>query len=296
MNMDSMKTGKAGYNRQTAGIIAMTACAFCWSLAGIFIKLIDWQPFAIACGRSAIAAVFIFIVLKGKPKFTFSAVQILTALSYAATMLLFIFANKRTTSANAILLQYGAPIYVAFMSAAMLKEPPKAEDWFALVGICGGMVLFFLDSLGKGNMVGDMAAVGSGVAFAFNIMLLRKQKDARPLDSLLLGHIITAIVAFAISLFLPAPVVTLRSALAIAGLGLIQIGLAAVLLSYSVKRITALQSVLIAVIEPLCNPIWVFLATGELPGARSLAGGAIIIVAVLVSSIVSVRRSMNAVQ
>jgi drug/metabolite transporter (DMT)-like permease len=278
-------------SRQEAGIAAMALCAFCWSLAGIFIKAVDWQPFAIACGRSAVAAVFIFAALKGRPKFNFSAQQVLTAVSYAATMLLFIFANKHTTSANAILLQYGAPIYVAFMSAALLKEPPKGEDWFALCGICVGMVLFFLDSLGKGNLAGDIAAVGSGVAFAANIMLLRRQKDARPLDSLLLGHLLTAAIALAISLFMPAPVFSAKAVSAVLGLGVVQIGLAAVLLSFAVKRITALQSVLIAVIEPLCNPLWVFLATGEAPGARSLAGGAVILASVLASSVVSVRRA-----
>lgn len=281
----------SGKSRREAGVVAMALCAFCWSLAGLFIKAIDWQPFAIACGRSAVAAVFIFAMLRGRPRFDFSPLQIATAATYAATMLLFIFANKHTTSANAILLQYGAPIYVAFMSAALLGEPPKGEDWFALCGICIGMVLFFLDSLGKGNLVGDIAAVGSGIAFAANIMLLRRQKDARPLDSLLLGHILTAAAAFAVSLFMPAPVFSFRAASAILGLGVIQIGLAAVLLSFAVRRITALQSVLIAVIEPLCNPLWVFLATGEAPGARSLAGGAVILASVLASSIISVGRA-----
>ncbi|MFA6366687.1 MAG: DMT family transporter [Candidatus Hydrogenedentales bacterium] len=296
MNRDSAKISMEGKHQQTLGIAAMVACAFCWSLAGIFIKLIDWQPFAIAGGRSAIAAVFIFLFLKGKPKFSFSAAQILCALAYAATMLLFVFANKTTTSANAILLQYGAPIYVAFMSAVVLKEPPKAEDWLALVGICGGMVLFFIDSLGKGNLIGDLAAVASGVSFALNIVLLRKQRSARPLDSLLLGHIFTAVVAGAISLFLPAPVVTMKSIFAIGCLGVIQIGLAAVLLSYSLQRITALQSVLLAVIEPLFNPVWVFLATREAPGLRSILGGLIIIAAVLASSFVSVRRTAKAIR
>lgn len=288
--------GLDGMSQQTKGILAMVACAFCWSLSGVFIKLIDWQPFAIAGGRSAIAALFIFIVLKGKPKFTFSALQIGTAITYAATMLLFVFANKHTTSANSILLQYGAPIYVAFMSAALLKERPAPADWLALVGICGGMVLFFVDSLGKGNLIGDMAAVTSGITFALNIMLLRMQKDARPLDSLLLGHLVTASLAFVISLFLPVPTITAGSLIAILGLGVVQIGLAAVLLSYSIKHITALHSILIAVIEPLCNPIWVFFATGEIPGIRSIGGGAIILAAVLASSIVSVRRPEKAIR
>ena len=296
MNMDSAKIGMEGKHQQTLGMATMVACAFCWSLAGIFIKLIDWQPFAIAGGRSAIAAVFIFLFLKGKPKFSFSVAQILCAMAYAATMLLFVFANKTTTSANAILLQYGAPIYVAFMSAVVLKEPPKARGLARSRRNLRGMVLFFIDSLGKGNMIGDVAAVASGVAFALNIVLLRKQRGVRPLDSLLLGHIFTAIVAGAISLFLPAPIVTMKSIFAIGCLGVIQIGLAAVLLSYSLQRITALQSVLLAVIEPLFNPVWVFLATREAPGFRSILGGLIIIAAVLASSFVSVQRTAKAIR
>ncbi len=273
----------------------MAGCAFLWSLAGIFIKLIDWQPFAIAGGRSAIAALFLLAVIR-RPKFSFSALQVGSAIAYSSTMLLFVFANKHTTSANAILIQYGAPIYVALISAVVLKERPKIEHWLALVAICGGMVLFFMDSLGKGNLIGDIAATLSGMTFALNIVLMRKQKDASPLDSLLLGHIFTAVIAGAISLFMPAPTITAGSIFAITALGVVQIGLAAVLFSYGIKRITALESILIAVIEPLFNPVWVFLATREAPGFRSILGGLVIIAAVLASSFVSVRRTAKAIR
>lgn len=278
-----------------AGTVAMAGCAFLWSTAGLFIKLIDWQPFAIAGARSLIAALFLWAVI-GRPRFSFSKVQILSALAYAATMILFVFANKHTTSANAILLQYGAPVYVAFLGSLLLKEKPRLEHWLALATVCFGMVLFFMDSLGGGNFLGDLVATIAGVTFAVNIVLLRKQKDASPIDSLLLGHIFTALIAGTISLFLPAPVVTAKALFAISALGIVQIGLAAVLFSYGIKRITALESILTAVIEPLFNPLWVFLATGEVPGLRSLTGGALIISAVLASSIVSVRRASKAVQ
>jgi len=278
-----------------AGTLAMAGCAFLWSLAGVFIKLMDWQPFAIAGARSFIAALFLWAVIK-RPRFSFSKVQVLSALAYAATMILFVFANKHTTSANAILLQYGAPVYVAILGSILLKEKPRLEHWIALAMVCGGMVLFFMDSLGGGHFLGDLVAVMAGVTFAINIVLIRKQKDASPLDSLLLGHIFTALIAGAISLFLPAPVITAKAIFAISALGIVQIGLAAVLFSYGIQRITALESILTAVIEPLFNPLWVFLATGEVPGLRSLSGGAVIIAAVLASSIVSVRRASKVVQ
>ena len=280
---------------QTAGTIAMAACAILWSTAGLFIKLINWEPFAIAGSRSAIASLFLWAWIR-HPRFSFSRLQVLTALSYAATMILFVVANKMTTSANAILLQYGAPVYVAILGSVMLKEKPRTEHWVALVAVCGGMLLFFMDSLKGGQLVGDAVAALAGVTFALNIVLLRKQKDSSPLDSLLLGHIFTAAIAFALSLFFPAPVVTPKAIFAVLALGVVQIGLASVLFSYGIQRITALESILTAVLEPLFNPVWVFLATGEVPGLRSLMGGAIIIAAVLSSSIVSVRRTAKAVQ
>jgi len=273
----------------------MAGCAFLWSTAGLFIKMMDWQPFAIAGARSLIAALFLWAVIR-RPRFSFSKVQVLSALAYAATMILFVFANKHTTSANAILLQYGAPVYVAILGSILLKEKPRLEHWIALAMVCGGMVLFFMDSLGGGHLLGDLVAVAAGITFAFNIVLIRKQKDGSPLESLLLGHIFTALIAGAISLFLPAPVITAKAIFAISALGIVQIGVAAILFSYGIKRITALESILTAVIEPLFNPLWVFLATGEVPGLRSLSGGAVIIAAVLASSIVSVRRASKVVQ
>lgn len=280
---------------QSAGIVAMAACAFLWSLAGLFIKMVDWHPVAIAGARSAVASLFLLAVIR-RPRFTFSFVQVGSALAYAVTMLLFVVANKLTSPANAILLQYGAPVYVALLGALMLREIPRIEHSLALVAVLGGMVLFFMDSLGKGNFLGDTIAVAAGITFAIHIVLMRKQKDARPLDSLLLGHVFTAIIALVFSLFLPAPVLSGKAVFAILALGIVQIGVAAVLFAYGIKRITALQSILTAVIEPLFNPIWVFLATGEIPGARSLAGGSIIVAAVIVSSIVSVRRAAKTLQ
>lgn len=279
-------------SQEVRGIAAMVVCSILWSLAGIFIKMIDWQPFAISCARSLIAALLIWVCIR-KPKITWSGAQIGAAFAYAATMLLFVFANKNTTAANAILLQYTAPIYVAILGGPMLKEKPAPEHWAALAAICVGMVLFFLDSLKGGDLIGDLAAVASGVTFALNSVLLRKQKDADPLSSLFLAHILAAVIAGIISIFMPAPVLSLKSLAAVGGLGLLQVGVASILLGYAIKRITALQSMLIAVLEPILNPLWVFLATGERPTARSMLGGVIIIVAVLASSVVSVRRTQK---
>lgn len=267
----------------------MAGCAFLWSLAGLFIKLIDWNPLAIASARSGIAALFLLAWIR-RPRFTFSFAQVAAALASAATMLLFVVANKTTTSANAILLQYGAPVYVAIIGTFVLKERPRLEHWLAFVAVAAGMILFFLGGIGGGSLLGNLVAAASGVTFALYIVFMRLQKDGSPLESSLLAHVLVTVLAGSVALFLPAPAPSAKALFAIGGLGLLQIGLASVLLAYGIKRVTAVEGVLVAVIEPLFNPVWVFLATGERPGPNSLAGGAVIVAAVVVSSIVSTRR------
>jgi len=271
------------------GIMAMAATAVCWSLSGLFIKLVDWPPVTIAGARSLIAALFILAVVR-RPKLNFGRDQIIAAVAYSFTMLLFVYANKHTTSANAILLQYGAPVYVMILSGAMLGERPLPEQIGALVAIVVGMGLFFVESLSLGHLAGDIAAVAAGVTFAVHILFMRRQKEGSPIESLLLGHGLTAVVALGISLFLPAPVMNAKSIASIFGLGIVQIGLAAVFFSFAIKRISAIQSSLIAVIEPALNPLWVFLAIGEKPTGLAIVGGGIIIAAVVVSSVISVSR------
>lgn len=280
-----MKSG----NEAIRGSLAIAGCAFLWSLAGLFIKLVDWNPIAIAGGRSLVTLAFLFIVVR-KPRFTFSGPQVGAALANAATMLLFVYANKATTSANAILLQYGSPVYVAIAGAFILKEKPRAEHWLALVAIIGGMVLLFGDGLGGGSLLGNLAAAAAGLAFAFYMIFMRMQKEGSPIESVILAHLLTAAIAIVASFFLPAPRLGLKPIAAILGLGVLQIGLASVLFSYGIKRVSAIESVLIAVIEPLLNPVWVFLVMGEAPSGAALAGGGIIIVAVVLSSVISARR------
>jgi len=276
--------------RDIKGTLAMVGTAVCWSLGGLFIKLIDWNPVTIAGARSLIAALFIFAVLR-RPRITFSRNQLIAAVAYSLTMLLFIYANKHTTSANAILLQYGAPVYVMILSGIILKECPLPEQIGALVAIVVGMGFFFADSLSMGHLKGDVAAVLAGVTFAIHILFMRRQKEGSPLESLLLGHIMTAIIGIGASLFMPAPHFSMRAVGAALGLGIVQIGFAALLFSYAITRISAIQGSLIAIIEPALNPVWVYAVTGEAPGARAILGGTIIIAAVAVSSVISVSRS-----
>lgn len=274
------------------GIWAMAATAFLWSSAGLFIKVIDWNPFAIAGARSLISSLVVLAWLR-RPRFHWSLPQVGAALAQAATMLLFVSANKTTSAANAILLQYIGPVFTAVIGAWILKERARLEHWVAFLFVAGGMVLLFMDKLGGGRPLGNVLALLSGLVFSFYYIFMRMQKDSSPLESILLAHWLTAVIGLGVALFLPRPVFTWQAAGAVVMLGLFQVGVAAILFTAAIKRIPAVFANLIAVIEPVFNPLWVFLALGQAPGFHALIGGAIIIVAVTAASIVSARRTSD---
>jgi drug/metabolite transporter (DMT)-like permease len=271
------------------GIWAMVATAFLWSIAGLFIKVIDWNPFAIAGMRSLVASLVVLAWLR-RPRFHWSPPQVGAALTQAATMLLFVTANKTTTAANAILLQYVGPVFTAIIGAWLLKEHARWEHWAAFAFVAIGMVMLFMDKLGGGRLLGNVLALLSGLVFSFYYIFMRMQKHGSPLESILLAHWLTAAIGLGIALFLPLPVFTWKAAGAIAMLGVFQVGIAAILFSAAIKRVTAVSANLIAVIEPVFNPLWVFLALGEAPGLSAVAGGAIIIAAVTAASVISASR------
>ncbi len=253
---------------------------------------------AIAGTRSLIGGVVLLLYLK-RPRFTWSATQILCALAYSATMISFVLANKLTTAANTILLQYSAPLYAAFFGAMFLGEKTHWFDWLTIGVVVGGMALFFLDKLSFVNPAGDIVAAASGVVFALAIVLLRKQKEGSPLESILLSHFITLLIAIPFLWHSVSETVgaaqggslSFTSALpgigAILFLGVFQVGLPSIFLSYGVRHVTALQSLLIAVLEPIFNPIWVLIFLGEKPGVYAMMGGAVILVAVTGRSVLT---------
>ena len=162
-------------------------------LGRLLIKMVDWNPIAIAGTRSAIAALVIF-AFRRNMTFNWGFAQLGGALCYAGTVILFVAATKLTTAANAILLQYTAPIYVALFSYWLLKERITRSDIFTIFAAFGGMILFFLDDLSKGGFWGNIIAILSGIAFAGTALFLRKQKDHSPLESVFLGNVLTFLI------------------------------------------------------------------------------------------------------
>jgi drug/metabolite transporter (DMT)-like permease len=276
-----------------AGQGAVLLCALFWSTSGLFIKLIDWHPMVIAGLRSLIAALFMLAVKllfprrgtgKNRPFPLFAG-----GLAYALTMICFVIANKLTASANAILLEYSAPVWAAFFGWFLIKEKTHWEHWLALGLVMGGLYLFFKDGLAGGSLLGDSIAFLAGIFFGANSVFMRMQKDGNPSDTMLCSHIITTLICLPFMVVFP-PTFSLQSGFSILFMGIIQIGCASLLFGFGIKRIPAVQAMLIAVIEPVLNPVWVLLVTGERPSLSAIIGGAIIVAAVLISALVGKSR------
>lgn len=262
---------------RTKAVVFLIITATLWSTSGLLIKIVNWNPVALAGTRSFFAAILMWAYLK-KPKFNRSGWQWGAALAYAVTVIAFIVANKMTTSANAILLQYTAPIYVVFFARIFLQERTTKIDWVTIIVVFAGMGLFFKEELAPGAFWGNVLAVASGVAFALTAVLLRKQKDGIPVESILLGNLITAVLALPAITHGPFPDYT--GWLVLILMGFIQIGFSYILYSIALQHVSAMEGILVPLLEPILNPIWVLIFTGEKPGAWTLLGGAVVLGAV----------------
>jgi len=248
--------------------------------------MVSWHPVAIAGLRSLIAAMVIVAYIR-HPRFTWTFPQMGGAVSYAVTVTLFVASTKLTTAANAILLQYTAPVYVAFLSAWVLQERPQWFDWLTIAMVLGGMVLFFLDTLAPGGLLGNVFAILSGISFAFLVLSMRKQRNESPFETVILGNLFTGIIGLP---FMFRSMPDARSWMGLIFLGVIQLGLSYVLYSKAIKHVTAIEAILIPGIEPILNPIWVFLILGERPGQWALIGGLIVLISVTLRSLMAIQR------
>jgi len=268
-------------------VLLLVITAALWSTSGFLVKLIHWSPINIAAARSLIALPVVWLAVR-TVRFRWSFFQLAAAGAYAGTVVFFVLATKMTTAANAIVLQYSAPLYVAILSAWIVGEKPTVFDWVSVLIVCAGMVLFFFDRLESGQLLGNVLGIVSGICFGLTALLLRKQKDAAPMESILIGN------GIAVLLCLPFVQWTLPPSdawLPLVLLGVFQLGLPYVLYSIAIRSVSALEAVLIPMLEPLMNPIWTYLAVGEVPGPYAVAGGSMILVTLAIRAWWSVRRT-----
>ena len=259
------------------GPLCMIAASILWSFGGICIKYIPWGAMSIIGLRALLAAV-VFVVYRKSVKIKLTTGNILSALCLSATTILFVFANKNTTAAAAILLQFSAPIFIILIHLVFLKKKPRPVELAAVAVTILGMMLFFADRFGGGGAGGNILAIFSGLSFA-GVFVCNKRPDTTPEQSLLLGFIINA--AIGMPFVFSQVTADLEAWIFVLILGIVQVGLAYVFFSIGIKKTPALLACLITAMEPLLNPFWVAISTGEIPGIFTVIGGAIIIVTVV---------------
>ena len=260
--------------------IAITCfVALMWSLAGFNIKMIEWSPYAIAAGRSLVAVILLapMVLRKGFQKIDRYVIG--GAICYAAFNYCFITSTTLTSSAIAIMMQYTAPIYVALLSWLFLRERVGWADIISVGFVFLGMIFFFLDSNSGGSLKGNIVSIFNGITFAGISIFLRLQKDGNPALSMYLGNVISAVAGLHIMWNAGMPDTISLLFLLLAGL---LVAVSYTLYAKASTGLSALETVLIPIIDPVMNPVWVFLFLDERPGALTIVGAAVILVSVTI--------------
>ncbi len=263
------------------GAALVALAALLWSSSGLFIKVLPLGALQIAFARSLVAALTIALVVKlrgGRPFPRPDALAFACAAAYAGVLIFFVAATKLTTAANAIFLQFSAPIYLVFLEPRLAGRPVARRDLLAVILCLGAMGLFFVGRLGAGTLAGNLLGVVSGLCLALFSMTLKLQRERRPevdpIGAIILGNLLVAAVC---APALPGLRVTLPQAGILLYLGVFQIGIAYLLFNAGMKHLSATAAVVTGTLEAVLNPVWVFLGIGERPSAWALLGGLLIL-------------------
>ncbi len=259
-----------------------------FSTGGLFIKMIPWSALAINGARNLIGSMVIGIYLLIRRHRIVISRQVITgALSLIGVTTLFALANKMTTAANTIVLQFTAPVFVIVLMALIYHSRPTRPDIITCALVLAGVCLFFVDGISAGNWLGNLLALASGVCYA-GVFMMNTGSNADALSSCFLGQLTAGI------LFTPLcareTVFSAPVAATILALGVIQVGGAYILFSEGIRNTPAVSASLITGMEPIMNPLWVAIFYGETISGLSMAGAIIVIGAILVYNIRTSRK------
>jgi len=254
--------------------LSLLFAAVLWSLAGIFIKFLSLPPLTIVFYRSLSASLFFAFFVRRSIAVPRVALLV-SALAYTAAISAFVSANKITTAANAIALQYTAPMFVFMIVHFLFGEKITGASWISLVSGMLGIAVICAGSAGQPDAAGVMIALLSGLLFSIYMVSLRFLKEFNPgtltfLNNLVCCLILLPLVGSELSL-------SLKEGWIVAVMGVVQLGIPYWLFSKGLEQISVQEASLIVLIEPVLNPIWVALIVGELPSGATLVGGLCIV-------------------
>lgn len=273
-------------------MLLMVVTAAMWSIGGIFIKLVSWNPLMIAGMRSMISAMVLggYMVYKRIP-FKFCKASMGAAIGLSCSAMLFVMANKLTAAANAVVLQYSAPVFILIITAFLLHKRLEKREIIAVALTMCGIVLFFFDQLSPGNVMGNILGILAGVFLAIMFVSMGEggDDDSIRMSGILMAHLIAAVIGMPVGTVLTESV-TGMEILYVVILGVFQLGIPYVLYAIASRDCPPLACSLIGMLEPLLNPVWVAIFVHEMPGTFAFIGGAVIIATVGWWCVVSGRK------
>jgi len=266
-------------NESQRGTACVAIAAVLYSIGGLCIKVIPWSGMAINGGRTAIAlAVIGAYLLWKKHPLRWNRWVAVGAVCVFLTNTLFTVANKLTTAANAIVLQFTAPVFVILFSLLFFRARPDRLDLGACAVILGGVLFFFLDSLSAGGGLGDLLALLSGITYA-GVFLMNRLPDSDAISSVFWGDVLSALAGLPFLVretdFSAVPMLSLTV------LGVFQVAVAYILLTEGLKTTPPVTASLVSGVEPVLNPILVAAFYHEKVGRFALAGAAVVVVGVV---------------
>ncbi len=266
------------------GVLAVVLTALLWSSGGLLIKLISLSSMQLSFFRCLIAAI-VFAVIFRKKVLKVNKLAILNAIFYATVLTLFVIATKSTTAANAIFLQSTAPIYVLIFEPIITKTKWERINVITIAVCFIGMILFFTGELSPGHLEGNIVALLAGVAFAAFFLGMRNNDKEYQQSAIFYGNIIVAVIC--IPFILELETISFSDLWMVSFLGVFQIAAAYAIFTYGIKRILAVEASIISMLEPVLNPVWVFLGYGEVPTTYAILGGIIIITAISMRTLIA---------
>lgn len=262
--------------------LAIAAALF--STGGAAIKATTLTAWQVASFRSGVAALAVFLLVPAARK-GLSRRVVLVALTYAATMVLFVASNKNTTAANAIFLQGTAPLYVLFLAPWLLRERIRRADLLAMGALAAGLTLVVLGATEAGATapnppLGNTLGLLSGLSWALTLVGLRwlgtgADGERSTLATVVMGNALASLLCLPMAF--PVVGASVVDWTVVAYLGLIQIGFAYYLMTRGIRGVPAFEASMILLIEPALNPVWAWLVHGERPGLLPIAGGVLIL-------------------
>jgi drug/metabolite transporter, DME family len=271
------------------GSLLIVFAALLWSTGGLFIKSVSIDGYGVSLWRSSFAALTLYVFYRRQyvsgvashRALWLSGRTVGTAVVYAGLLILFVLATKLTTSANAIFLQYTAPVYVLFFEPIISKTKLRRSDVTSVAITIGAMALFFVGKFDTSSVLGNVLALASGVCFAAYALLLKHEETDEVMrwQSVILGHVMIVVLMFVLwGVGISDPIPHRAAEVAeLAFLGIFQIGLAYTLFTKGIHYIRALDALLLSMLEPVLNPVWVYFGIGETPTIFAIIGGLIIL-------------------